>query len=66
MMGLRLVEGISRQRLEMLADCTVEALLGVSLARLVQGGFLELDEHRLTATAAGRQRLNAVLSALFG
>jgi putative oxygen-independent coproporphyrinogen III oxidase len=66
MMGLRLVEGISRQRLEALADCTVEALLGVSLARLVQGGFLELDEHRLAATAAGRQRLNAVLSALFG
>jgi putative oxygen-independent coproporphyrinogen III oxidase len=66
MMGLRLVEGISRQRLETLADCSIETLLGVSLARLVQGGFLELDEYCLAASAAGRQRLNAVLSALFG
>jgi putative oxygen-independent coproporphyrinogen III oxidase len=66
MMGLRLAEGIPRARLEALADCTVETLFGVSLARLIQGGFVELDEGRLAATAAGRQRLNAVLGALFG
>jgi oxygen-independent coproporphyrinogen-3 oxidase len=66
MMGLRLAAGIPRARLEAFAECTVEALLGVSLARLIQGGFLELDERRLAATVAGRQRLNAVLGALFG
>jgi putative oxygen-independent coproporphyrinogen III oxidase len=66
MMGLRLVEGIPRARLEPLADCTVEALFGVGLKRLVDGGFVELDAERLRATAAGRQRLNAVLGTLFG
>ena len=66
MMGLRLVEGISRARLEQLADSPVEALLGVTLSRLVEGGFLELGERRFAATHAGRQRLNAVLAALFG
>jgi oxygen-independent coproporphyrinogen-3 oxidase len=66
MMGLRLVEGIPRARLEALAECTVEALFGISLARLIDGGFVELDKGRLRATAAGRQRLNAVLGALFG
>ena len=66
MMGLRLVEGIPRARLEAVGDCTVEALFGVGLVRLVQGGFIELDERRLAATATGRQRLNAVLSVLFG
>jgi oxygen-independent coproporphyrinogen-3 oxidase len=66
MMGLRLAEGISRQRLEALAECSVEALFGISLMRLVDGGFITLDETRLAATPAGRQRLNAVLGALFG
>ena len=64
MMGLRLTEGIARARLEALAECSVEELLGGSLERLSEGGFLTLDEHRLAATAAGRQRLNAVLAAL--
>jgi oxygen-independent coproporphyrinogen-3 oxidase len=66
MMGLRLVEGIPRARLEVLADCSVEALFGIGLQRLVAGGFLALDDSRLSATAAGRQRLNAVLATLFG
>jgi putative oxygen-independent coproporphyrinogen III oxidase len=66
MMGLRLTAGISRARLEALADCTIEALFGYALHRLVDGGFLMLDDERLAATAAGRQRLNAVLAALFG
>jgi putative oxygen-independent coproporphyrinogen III oxidase len=66
MMGLRLSEGIPRERLETVADCTVEALFGVGLVRLVEGGFVELDARRLRATAAGRQRLNAVLGTLFG
>jgi len=66
MMGLRLTEGISRDRLEALAECDVEALFGIGLARLVDGCFLALDKQRLTATAAGRQRLNAVLGTLLG
>jgi hypothetical protein len=33
---------------------------------MVGGGFLGLDGARLAATAAGRQRLNAVLAALAG
>jgi putative oxygen-independent coproporphyrinogen III oxidase len=66
MMGLRLVEGVSRKRLEALAECDVEALFGVSLARLIDGGFVSLDKSCLRATAAGRQRLNAVLGVLLG
>jgi putative oxygen-independent coproporphyrinogen III oxidase len=66
MMGLRLVEGIRRKRLETLAECDVEALFGISLTRLIDGGFITLDKTRLAATAAGRQRLNAVLGKLFG
>ena len=65
MMGLRLVEGVSRPRLEALAERDVEALFGPKLARLIEGGFLTLDSECLAATAAGRQRLNAVLGALF-
>ncbi|MGE0259290.1 MAG: radical SAM family heme chaperone HemW [Alphaproteobacteria bacterium] len=65
MMGLRLVEGISRPHLEALADADVETLFGSKLARLINGGFLTLDDDCLAATATGRQRLNAVLGALF-
>ncbi|HJU16754.1 MAG TPA: radical SAM family heme chaperone HemW [Stellaceae bacterium] len=64
MMGLRLTEGIARQRLEQAAGSDLETLFGARLAPLVDGGFLEVDETRLAATAAGRQRLNAVLAAL--
>jgi len=64
MMGLRLVEGVARQRLEALAGRTVEQLFAGALPRLVEGGFLTLDSAHLAATVAGRQRLNAVLGAL--
>jgi coproporphyrinogen III oxidase-like Fe-S oxidoreductase len=66
MMGLRLSEGISRARLEALAGRRVEALFGDRLSRLIEGGFVTLDKRRLAATAAGRQRLNAVLAAMLG
>jgi len=66
MMGLRLTEGVARTRLERAAGRDAEALFGDHLARLVEGGFLTLDGDRLIATAAGRQRLNAVLAALLG
>jgi putative oxygen-independent coproporphyrinogen III oxidase len=66
MMGLRLVEGVDRARLEGIAGEAVETRFGATLSRLVEGGFLSLEGGRLAATAAGRQRLNAVLAALFG
>jgi oxygen-independent coproporphyrinogen-3 oxidase len=66
MMGLRLVEGVDRARLEGIAGEPVETLFGAALPRLVEGGFLRLDGARLAATAAGRQRLDAVLAALLG
>jgi len=64
MMGLRLTEGVARARLERAAGQNAEALFGDKLAPLVEGGFLTLDSDRLAVTAAGRQRLNAVLAAL--
>jgi oxygen-independent coproporphyrinogen-3 oxidase len=64
MMGLRLTEGIRRNRLETLSQRPIEQLFATTLPRLIDGGFLTLDAERLTATAAGRQRLNAVLAAL--
>jgi oxygen-independent coproporphyrinogen-3 oxidase len=66
MMGLRLAEGIPRARLEALAECSIEDLFGIGLRRLVDGGFVTLGAERFAATQAGRQRLNAVLGALFG
>ncbi len=64
MMGLRLLEGVSRARLECAAGGDAETLFGSTLAPLIEGGFLTLDAERLAATSAGRQRLNAVLGAL--
>jgi putative oxygen-independent coproporphyrinogen III oxidase len=64
MMGLRLVGGVPRARLAVLAGRDVEDLFGAVLPPLIDGGFLLLDDDRLAATAAGRQRLNAVLAAL--
>ena len=64
MMGLRLTEGVARTRLERAAGRDAEALFGENLAPLVEGGFLTLDRYRLAATTTGRQRLNAVLTAL--
>jgi putative oxygen-independent coproporphyrinogen III oxidase len=65
MMGLRTVGGISGSRV--LAECgrPLEAALDPArLGRLIDGGFLVLDEAGLRATAAGRQRLNAVIADL--
>jgi len=66
MMGLRLVEGVSRPTLERSAGRDAETLFGANLGRLLEGGFLTLDGERLAATAAGRQRLNVVLASLLG
>ncbi|MGH7111221.1 MAG: radical SAM family heme chaperone HemW [Stellaceae bacterium] len=64
MMGLRLTEGIARARLERAAGCDLETLFGTRLEPLSEGGFIKIDAARLRATAAGRERLNAVLAAL--
>ena len=65
MMGLRLGEGVHRARFAAEAGAPIEeALDREALARLVDGGFLEVDASGLRATAAGRQRLDAVLAAL--
>jgi putative oxygen-independent coproporphyrinogen III oxidase len=65
MMGLRLREGVSRARFQHETGSRFEdALDGATLADLIEGGFLVLDEAGLRATDAGRQRLNAVLARL--
>jgi putative oxygen-independent coproporphyrinogen III oxidase len=67
MMGLRLAEGVSRARLRDELGADVDTLLDArKLTRLVNAGFLAMDDTSLHATAAGRQRLNAVLSSLLG
>jgi oxygen-independent coproporphyrinogen-3 oxidase len=66
MMGLRLAEGIDRALFATVAGADPVAALGDRrLAPLVSAGYLDVDATRLTATVAGRQRLNAVLERLF-
>jgi putative oxygen-independent coproporphyrinogen III oxidase len=65
MMGLRLGEGVPRARFWREIGNDVESALDPGrLAKLIEGGFLVLDDQALRATEAGRQRLNAVLAAL--
>ncbi len=65
MMGLRLREGVPAARLSAEAgkdwrDCVDEEKLG----HLVAEGYLDVNAAQLTATDAGRQRLNALLAYL--
>jgi putative oxygen-independent coproporphyrinogen III oxidase len=65
MMGLRLADGIDRAIFASVAGADPVAALGeAKLAPLVAAGFLEIEPDRLGATAAGRQRLNAILERL--
>ena len=65
MMGLRLNEGIGRTRFRDVTGGEIEdGFDGDRLAPLIAGGFLALDAMGLRASAAGRQRLDAVLAAL--
>ena len=65
MMGLRLTEGVGRAAFRRETGREPEAALeGERLAELIEGGFLELDEAGLRATAAGRLRLDALLGRL--
>ena len=65
MMGLRLKEGVPRARIEEESALPfAQAIDAARLKRLIDGGFLALSDDRLAATPSGRQRLDAVLSAL--
>jgi oxygen-independent coproporphyrinogen-3 oxidase len=67
LMGLRLTAGIGRARFRHALGREIEeAIAPTRLAKLIDGRFIELDGEGLRATAAGRQRLNAVLAALVG
>jgi putative oxygen-independent coproporphyrinogen III oxidase len=64
-MGLRLAEGVDLARLEAIGGCRTDSCLDPgTLEELVADGLLTLHGGRLAATAAGRQRLDAVLAAL--
>ncbi len=65
MMGLRLAEGIDAARFEARSgQALCDALDPAAVVRLSEGGFIEFGAAGLRATAAGRQRLDAVLAAL--
>jgi len=65
MMGLRLADGVSRDRFRALAGLSFEdALDARRLGDLAAERLLECDRAGLRATASGRQRLNALLAHL--
>jgi len=65
MMGLRLSEGISLGAFQRVLGAGPRTLLPAArLERLSQEGLLRLDDRGLRATAAGRQRLDALLAYL--
>lgn len=65
MMGLRLSEGVDRERFRALTSRDVADWVNQDGLRKLQAEeFVALSEDRLIATATGRQRLNAVLGLL--
>ena len=65
LMGLRLAEGVPTARIEAAAGLPLaEALDGAALRRFTDAGLLDPSTDRLAATAAGRQRLSAILASL--
>jgi len=65
MMGLRLVEGVARDVfLAQTGETLEQSFPPARLAALAEAGYLVLDRRGLRATAAGRQRLDAVLAHL--
>jgi putative oxygen-independent coproporphyrinogen III oxidase len=64
-MGLRLSEGVDLTRLEAVAGATLDQVLDQgALDRSIADGLLEQQDGHLAATAAGRQRLDALLAAI--
>ncbi len=67
MMGLRLTEGIPRERFERQTGESFESAFGPEkLRRLAEGGFLLLDEAGLRTSPSGRRVLDALLAELLG
>jgi len=65
MMGLRLAEGIPAARFVAETGSDIDAALdSKALKRLIEGGFLVLENDRLRTTNEGRARLDAVLGNL--
>lgn len=65
MTGLRLTEGIDRKRFLSLTGRDLTAVVSNNaLERMVEGGFVSLDENSLAATPAGMLRLDSVLAGL--
>ena len=62
-MGLRLTQGIERQRRDLDRDL-LDFLDPLAVETLRQAGFLTVSQTRVTATREGRQRLNSVLEHL--
>jgi putative oxygen-independent coproporphyrinogen III oxidase len=64
-MGLRLSDGLDLTRLQAVGGQTLDQLLDVdALDRLSGDGLLERQDDRLAASAAGRQRLNALITSI--
>ena len=65
-MGLRLSSGIDAANFRERAGMALDEVIGAAaLTRLEEGGFVVHDGDGLRATPAGRQRLDAVVAALF-
>jgi coproporphyrinogen III oxidase-like Fe-S oxidoreductase len=65
LMGLRLREGIDLSRLERRTGRSLESIVETEiLKRCIEEGYLTLSSDRLTATADGRMKLNAILGQL--
>ncbi len=65
MMGLRLTEGVPLARLEHESGRTADTFFDPKkIKSLCDEGYLSMANDRITATASGRQRLNALLSYL--
>ncbi len=64
-MGLRLAEGIARADIRRETKSELGEVVNMdAVAELIEAGLLALDAERIGATAAGRQRLDAVLERL--
>jgi len=64
-MGLRLKDGIDRDRFKRVSAQELETVLDAkALKQLIDGGLIQSSDKALKATAEGQQRLNAVLSKL--